>query len=76
MLSAFPYCVDKAHTEKMAREIGVSPAGLRHLFCTMCQSLPKLAEDLAAELECPVGHAIADLIHTRADKLLTQLACR
>lgn len=34
--------INKDHTEKMAKDVGVSPAGLRRMLLSMCGSLPPL----------------------------------
>ncbi|MBQ4567647.1 MAG: type II toxin-antitoxin system HipA family toxin [Desulfovibrio sp.] len=65
--------VNKAPTEKMARDIGVSPAGLRRVMLLLCTDLPPLAQRCAADMGRPVGHAIAELVGKRAQLLLERL---
>lgn len=65
--------VNREHVEKMAKDIGVSPAGLRRMVLSMCASLPPLAEACAAEMGRPVGHSIAELVNRRASLLLERL---
>ena len=62
--------VNKEHIEKMAKDIAVSPAGLRRMIVAMCKSLPAQAEACSAEMGRPVGHDITTLINTRARLLL------
>ena len=62
--------VNKEHTDKMAKDIAVSPAGLRRMIVAMCKSLPPQAEACAAEMGHPVGHAIAELVANRSRLLL------
>jgi len=65
--------VNREHVEKMAKDIGVTPAGLRRMVLSMCASLPPLAEACAAEMGRPVAHSIAALVTRRASLLLERL---
>lgn len=65
--------VNREHVEKMAKDIGVSPAGLRRMMLSMCASLPLLAEACATEMGHPVGLRIAELVSRRADLLAVRL---
>ena len=65
--------VNREHVEKMAKDIGVTPAGLRRMVLSMCASLPPLAEACSAEMGRPVAHSIAALVTRRASLLLERL---
>lgn len=65
--------VNREHVEKMSKDIGVTPAGLRRLMLSMCASLPPLAEACAAEMGRPVAHSIAALVIRRSALLLERL---
>ena len=65
--------VNKEHIEKMAKDIAVSPAGLRRMIVAMCKSLPPQAEACAAEMGRPVAQSIAALVSHRAALLLERL---